>query len=172
VCIGTIEPRKNHIALIEALRSMHAKRPQVVMIGRRGWECDAIVAQLLAAQADGLLHWIEDADDDATFSWMRKASVLAYPSAWEGFGFPPLEAMAMGLPVVANDCEPMRELTDGNALLCNAHDATALADALLRALADRQLRDRLQRGGIARASTFRWEDCAAAHAAVYREAAQ
>ncbi len=172
VCIGTIEPRKNHLALIEALRLMPAKRPQLIVIGRRGWECDAIVARLLAAQADGLLHWIEDADDDATFSWMRKASVLAYPSAWEGFGFPPLEAMAMGLPVVANDCEPMRELTDGNALLCDAHNAAALADALARALSDRQLRDRLQHDGLARASTFRWEDCAAAHAAVYREAAQ
>ena len=172
VCIGTIEPRKNHLALIKALRLMPTTRPRVVVIGRRGWECDAIERELLAAQAEGLLRWIEDADDDATFAWMREASVLAYPSAWEGFGFPPLEAMAMGLPVVANDCEPMRELTDGNALLCNAHDATALADALLRALADRELRDRLHRGGLARAAMFRWDDCASAHAAVYREAAQ
>ncbi len=171
LCLGTIEPRKNHRALLAAIRSMR-KRPKLVVIGRRGWECDAIVADLRAACAEGIAEWIEHADDDAVFAHMRQASVLAFPSLWEGFGFPPLEAMATGLPVVAHDCEPMRELTDGAAALCDATDATALANAIERALHDRDLRATLQRDGMLRAAKFRWDDCAAAHAKTYREAAR
>jgi glycosyltransferase involved in cell wall biosynthesis len=171
LCVGTIEPRKNHRALLAAIRSMQ-KKPRLVVLGARGWKCDEIVRDIRAACDEGIAEWIEDADDEAVFAHMRQASVLAYPSLWEGFGFPPLEAMATGLPVVAHDCEPMQELTDGAALLCDATDPEALANAIERALHDRLLRETLRRDGMLRAAKFRWDDCAAAHAALYREAAR
>ena len=169
LCVGTIEPRKNHRALLAAIRSLR-KKPRLVVIGRRGWECDAIVADLESARREGWCEWREDADDDAMFSAMGEATLLAFPSSWEGFGFPPLEAMATGLPVLAHDCEPMRELTDGAALLCDATQADALAATLERMLGDAAMRAGMSRRGLVRASAFRWDDCAAAHAKVYREA--
>ncbi len=171
LCVGTVEPRKNHRALLAAIRSLR-KKPLLVVLGRRGWECNAIEADLHAAQAEGWCEWREDADDDAVFAAMRDATMLAFPSLWEGFGFPPLEAMASGLPVLAHDCEPMRELTDGCALLCDATREGDLAAAIERLLGDTSLRDELAKQGIRRAAAFQWSDCAAGHAKVYREALQ
>ena len=77
LCVGTIEPRKNHRALLAAIRSMQ-KKPRLVVLGRRGWECDAIVADLRAACDEGIAEWIEDADDDVVFAHMQQAAVLAF----------------------------------------------------------------------------------------------
>ena len=171
LCLGTIEPRKNHRALLAAWRQLPATRPQLVIVGRRGWEDDAIVRELHAAEHEGTIVWRREADDDEVSTLLAHARLLVYPSLWEGFGFPPLEAMARGVPVIAHDCAPMRELTDGAALLCDARSPTALADAIARGLTDRSMVSRLITAGRARAACFRWADCARAHAAVYREVA-
>jgi glycosyltransferase involved in cell wall biosynthesis len=172
LCIGTIEPRKNHRALLAAMRRLRPPRPRLLVIGKPGWECQDIVADLRAAQRDGIAQWRTGVGDAEMFALLRGAKLLVYPSLWEGFGFPPLEAMALGTPVVLHDCEPMRELTDGNALLCDATVPEALAAAIERGLCDAELRDRLTHDGLARAGSFRWADCAAAHARLYREIAQ
>ncbi len=168
--LGTIEPRKNHRALLAAMRLLPPPRPLLVVVGQIGWACTDIVAELRAAERDGIVRWFERADDARTFALLQHARLLAYPSLWEGFGFPPLEAMAFGVPVVAHDVEPLRELTDGHALLVDARSPAALADALARALGDRELRRRLQTDGRARAARFRWHDCAAQHEQAYAEA--
>jgi glycosyltransferase involved in cell wall biosynthesis len=102
---------------------------------------------------------------------LATARALVYPSAWEGFGFPPLEAMRLGVPVVANDVAPLRELGDGAFVFADADDASALAAAIDRTLHDEALRTRTIAAGRARADRYRWADCASAHAAVYREVA-
>jgi glycosyltransferase involved in cell wall biosynthesis len=79
--------------------------------------------------------------------------------------------MAFGVPTVANDCAPLQELTDGAALLVDARAPATLAAAIERVLGDAALRARLATAGRARATCFRWADCAAAHAALYREVA-
>lgn len=171
LCVGTIEPRKNHRALLRALRLLPAPRPRLVVVGRPGWECADITAELRAAGREGAVTWLADADDALLFALLAHARALVYPSLWEGFGFPPLEAMALGVPVVAHDCAPLRELTDGAAVLVDAARPDALADGIARALGDRELRGRLADAGRARAAGFRWHACAAAHAALYREVA-
>ena len=171
LCLGTIEPRKNHRTLLAAWRQLPASRPRLVIAGRRGWEDDAIVRELHAAEREGTVVWRHDASDDEVSALLAHARLLVYPSLWEGFGFPPLEAMARGIPVVAHDCAPLRELTDGAALLCDARSADALAAAIERVLLDRALAARLVTAGRARASCFRWAQCARAHAEVYREVA-
>jgi glycosyltransferase involved in cell wall biosynthesis len=169
LCLGTIEPRKNHRTLLAALRLLQPPRPRLVVVGGRGWECDGIVAELQAACAGGEALWLQHADDALTFALLAHARLLVYPSLWEGFGFPPLEAMALGTPVVGHACAPLEELTDGNALLCDARAPAALAAAIGRALGDDALRRQLQAGGRARAAQFSWSACASAHAALYRE---
>jgi glycosyltransferase involved in cell wall biosynthesis len=169
LCLGTIEPRKNHDNLLAAFRLLRPDRPRLVVVGKVGWECDETVRALQAAEASGDVVWLPGIDDARMFPLLAHAELLAYPSLWEGFGFPPLEAMRLGVPVVAHDAPPMRELGDGALSLCDAKSPAALAAALDAALHDRALRQRLVAAGRARASTFRWSDCAAAHAAIYRE---
>ncbi len=172
LCLGTIEPRKDHSTLLAAWRRLPAPRPLLVVVGRIGWACEAVVAELRAAAAAGLVQWRTDADDAATFRLLQHADVLVYPSLWEGFGFPPLEAMQLGVPVVASDIAPMRELGDGALELVAPHDAGALAAAVARLLADPALAGRRRADGRRRAAAFRWRDCASAHAAIYREVAR
>jgi glycosyltransferase involved in cell wall biosynthesis len=171
LCLGTIEPRKNHRALLAAWRRLRAPRPLLVVVGAIGWECDDAVADLRAAERDGLVLWRRTADDAEVFALLAHAQALAYPSLWEGFGFPPLEAMALGVPVVAHRSAPIEELTGDAALLVDAAEPAALDAALERALGDAALRERLAAAGPRRAAAFRWDDCAARHAAIYREIA-
>lgn len=171
LCLGTIEPRKNHLALLRAWERLPTPRPRLVVVGRAGWDCAGTVQALRAAAAAGWLTWRPDADDDEVWTLLRSARALAFPSLWEGFGFPPLEAMACGVPVVAHDCAPMRELGDGVFAFADAREPAQLAAALQRALADAAFRAQAASAGPARAAQLRWHDCAAAHAALYREVA-
>lgn len=171
LCVGTIEPRKNHLTLLQAMRLLPSPRPPLVVIGRVGWQCDDVLTALREAAATGDVHWLPEIDDAALWSWLAHATVLAFPSWWEGFGFPPLEAMQLGVPVVAHDCAPMRELGDDAFVFADAGSAEDLARALARALHDAPTRSRAAANGRRRAATFRWADCAAAHAALYHEVA-
>lgn len=171
LCVGTIEPRKNHRALLRAMRLLPDPRPKLIVLGSRGWECDDIADELLAAEREGLVRWIEDAEDAMVFALMAHATALIYPSLWEGFGFPPLEAMAMGTPVVAHECAPLLELTDGASMLVDARQPEAIAEAIAQVQRDQTLRQQLIDKGLARALCFTWRDCAAAHARLYREIA-
>jgi len=171
LCLGTIEPRKNHLALLRAWELLPTPRPRLVVVGRAGWECAETVRALRAAAAAGWLTWRPDVSDDELWALLRSARALAFPSLWEGFGFPPLEAMACGVPVVAHDCAPMRELGDGVFAFADAREPAALAAALQRALADAAFRAQATTAGPARAARYRWDACAKAHAALYREVA-
>ena len=171
LCLGTIEPRKDHRTLLAAWRQLPEPRPLLVVVGRAGWQCDDTVADLRTAERERRAVWIAAADDAFAFQLLRHAELLVYPSLWEGFGFPPLEAMQLGVPVVAADTAPMRELGDGALALVTPHDAAALAEGVARVLGDRTHAERLRAAGRRRAAAFRWRDCAEAHAALYREVA-
>ena len=169
LCVGTIEPRKNHLALIRAWRSLPARRPHLVVVGAVGWACDEATAALRAAERDGVLTWRRDVDDQQLWALLQHARLVAYPALWEGFGLPVLEAMASGVPVVAHDVAPLREVGGDAAHYADATSHEALTDALERALFDEELRARCKRLGTARARDFSWRRCAEAHAALYRE---
>ncbi|MFN6196307.1 MAG: glycosyltransferase family 4 protein, partial [Planctomycetota bacterium] len=171
LCLGTIEPRKNHRALLQAWSLLPAPRPRLVVVGRIGWECADVVRELRAAAAAGWLDWLPTADDATVWRLLRSARALAFPSRWAGFGFPPLEAMALGVPVVAHDCAPMRELGDGVFTFADARAPDQLAAALQRALTDDGARARAATAGPARERPWRGAACAQAHAALYREVA-
>lgn len=169
ICIGTIEPRKNHARLLQAWRLLPEPRPRLVVVGRRGWECAETVAALQAASREGWLTWHEHADDAVVARLLERAALCVYPSLWEGFGFPPLEAMRAGVPVVCGDCEPLRENCADAALGCDARDPAAVAVAVQRVLTDAALRERMVQRGREMVQRFRWVECARRHAELYRE---
>lgn len=167
LAVGTIEPRKNHLALLAAWDRLPEPRPDLVVVGARGWECDAIVAALRARRSRGVT-WLERAPDEQTFALLRHAIALVYPSKLEGFGFPPLEAMASGTPCICGDTPALRELAGDAARFAAADDVDDVAAAMTALHRDPALRAALTERGLARATQFSWDECAARHARVYR----
>lgn len=171
VALGTIEPRKNHTRMLEAWRRLPSPRPLLVVIGRPGWECTAAVKALGAEERRGGLLWLRDADDQRAFQYLAHARAALYPSLLEGFGLPPLEAMSLGVPVLAGDTPALREVLEDSALFCDPTDVTSIAGCLEQLLEDQACRSELIRAGRQRASCFTWERTAAGYVAAYQEAA-
>ena len=106
--------------------------------------------------------------DDRLVQLYNAADLLLFPSHHEGFGWPPLEAMSCGTPVVASNCPPLEETIAGAALSAPAQDIAGLSEASARVLTDESLANRLSAAGQRRAAQFRWADCAAKYADLYR----
>jgi glycosyltransferase involved in cell wall biosynthesis len=170
VAVGTIEPRKNHLRLLRAYDLLPPPRPSLVLLGKRGWDCAGTVAAILDLQRGGELIWHERCDDATLFRHVRHAVALVYPSLHEGFGFPPLEAAALGTPVIAGDCPALRETLGDAARFCDPTQPRDISRALSEVLHDQALRTALRERGRARARAFTWESCAAGYAAAYAEA--
>jgi len=164
--VGTIEPRKNHHNLLRAYQGLPTPRPRLLVLGRRGWECDEVVAALRSTQG---VTWIEDATDDQVMRYVEHAVALVYPSFLEGFGFPPLEAMALGTPVLAGDTPALREVLGSAAAYCDPHDVESIHHQLQSILNDPSLREDLGARGSRQASRYSWAQCAQAHADVYQQ---
>lgn len=169
LALGTIEPRKNHLRLLRAWRRLGAERPLLVVIGREGWQCSETVAELRREEAGGKLQWLREANDALVFSHLAHAKALLYPSLLEGFGFPALEALAMGTAVLAGDSPALRELLQDTALFCDPGSEDDIRDQLQRIIqAVAQNRERA-RAGRRRAAEFCWHRTAEQHLKLYRE---
>jgi glycosyltransferase involved in cell wall biosynthesis len=157
LAVGTVEPRKNLPRLIEAARRSDV---ELRVVGARGWGG-------VDVEGNGV-RWLGEVSDSELARLYRGALCVAYPSLYEGFGIPVLEAMACGVPVVTTRGSAMEEVADGAAVLVDAHDPAEIAAGIERAAADRE---RLVARGLERARAFRWDTVAADTVAVYREAA-
>jgi glycosyltransferase involved in cell wall biosynthesis len=172
--VGTIEPRKNLTALVaafeEILRSTD-HRPQLVVSGKEGWLNDEFYSRVRASGVEERLRftgYLPDEDLRALYSSCR---VFVYPSLYEGFGLPPLEAMACGAPVVASRIPSIVEAVGADAAcLVSPADHLGLASCIIRLLEDDGERERLSETGRERARLFSWEKTARATLEVYREA--
>ncbi len=172
LAIGTVEPRKDYPGLVRAFDALAATRPDtgLVIVGADGWgaaEFRAAVERSPHRRRIVQLGYVEDAELTAVLSG---AAVLAYPSRYEGFGYPPLQAMASGVPVVATAAGSIPEVVGDAALVVAPGDSDALAEALASVLDQRDLSVRLARAGRERAGTFSWESCAGGISDLYREA--
>ncbi|MGC9360474.1 MAG: glycosyltransferase family 4 protein [Anaerolineae bacterium] len=172
LAVGTLQPRKNYPRLLEAFAAMRRASGlphRLAIVGGRGWlydEIDAAIARLELTDDVLMPGFVRDADLPALYTG---ADLLAFPSLYEGFGLPALEAMACGTPVVASTAPALPEVCGDAALLVDPADAPALANAMERVLTDEVLSARLVELGHRRARQFRWEDAARSLLAVYRK---
>lgn len=171
--VGNIEPRKNVSGLIAAYNELRNKRPdinnQLVLAGAKGWKHRKIFNTWRQSpyQADiKFLGYISRLEKEILYS---NASIFVYPSFYEGFGFPPLEAMAFGLPVVSSNVSSLPEVLGKAALLVNPFKSEAIAEAMEIALTNEDIRSDLIKKGKERAANFTWEKSAQEYLKLFSE---
>ncbi|MDQ2726164.1 MAG: glycosyltransferase family 4 protein [Actinomycetota bacterium] len=171
LALGTVEPRKNLPALVAAFDQVADDHPDLELhiAGPPGWGEGGLAQATEAARHRRRivrLGWVDDPADE-----LAGAEIVAYPSLYEGFGFPPLEAMAAGVPVVATAVGALPEVLGDAAVLVAPDDIDALAGALGRVLRDDALRARLIDAGHIRVTRYRWELTGEEFARLYAELA-
>ncbi|MEQ9552837.1 MAG: glycosyltransferase family 1 protein [Coleofasciculus sp. G3-WIS-01] len=161
--VSTIEPRKNIITLISAfnhLKQNHKIEHHLILIGQKGWHHKPIFAAIENSPWNHHIHHLDYLCDEHVALFYSKADVFAYPSHYEGFGLPVLEAMTLGAPVVTSNTSSLPEVAGDAALLIDPNDPTQLADAILKIISDTQLCQDLIQKGKERAKLFSWEKTA------------
>jgi len=170
--LGTIEPRKNLVCLIQAyhrLKKSMPNAPKLVQVGTKGWLCDDVFEQV---------HHL-DLEDSVTFlgriesHWLpalyNGARLFVYPSIYEGFGLPPLEAMACGVPVITSNTSSLPEVVGDAGVMVDPCDVPQLAEVMERLLVDEQESARLGQRGLERARRFTWQTTARETVRIYEK---
>jgi glycosyltransferase involved in cell wall biosynthesis len=172
LALGTVEPRKDLPTLVQAFDRIADDRPglQLVVAGADGWGIEPFEAALGAARHRSRIQRLGRVDDDDRRALLSGARVLAYPSRYEGFGLPPLEAMAAGTPVVATRAGALPEVLGDAAVLVDVGDVDGLADGLSRVIGDEALRADLTDRGQARVARYDWSRCVDGLVDIYRQA--
>lgn len=168
--VGTIEPRKNLERLLAAYEVLPAplrQRWPLVLSGAWGWHSGAIHARMARAAAAGWLHYLDFVSQDNLPLLYAGARLFAYPSLYEGFGLPPLEAMASGVPVVTSNVSSLPEVVGDAALTIDPQDVKALSFALARGLQDNAWRISAVALGLERAAAFTWASCVERTVSIY-----
>ena len=167
--VGTIEPRKNLARLVEAMDLLPARHADVPLLiaGRRGWSGPDNLPKGRAP-----VRWLGAIDDERLRELYRTATAFAFPSLYEGFGLPLIEAMGQGAPCVASRAGSLPEVGANCCLYADPQSSSEWAEKLTRLLDDRALRLELAARGLARSRAFRWEETARRTAQVYRLAAE
>jgi len=158
--LGTLHPRKNILRLLEAFASLARDYPNLhlVLAGKRGWLYEEIINK--AEGLGGRVHFPGYIAPEDLPLLLRRAHLFILPSLYEGFGFPILEAMAAGTPVVCSNASALPEVAGDAALLFDPHDVEAMGETTRRVLEDEALRAELVERGLERAKIFSWERCA------------
>jgi glycosyltransferase involved in cell wall biosynthesis len=173
--VGTLQPRKNLARLLAAYRALPARIRReypLVIVGRMGWGVDDLLPAIRAAQASGEVLWLDYVPDAELRAIFQSARALVFPSLYEGFGMPIVEAFASGVPVLTSTVSALPEVAGDAALQVDPRDVEAIRDAMLRLADDSALCTRLVAAGSLRAKRFSWQTCAEKVVTVYREVAR
>lgn len=170
--VGTLEPRKNLTTLLEAFALVSRSVPDVPLLigGGKGWMYEPIFARLEQLNLRDRVKFAGYLPEEELPLWYAAATVFVFPSIYEGFGMPPLEAMACGTPVITSNTSSLPEVVGDAGLMVAPTDTIGLAEAIRRVLVDADLRTELRQRGLARARRFSWADTAAKTLVAYREA--
>ena len=172
--VGTLEPRKNLPVLLHALKHLIDKgcTTPLAIVGSRGWGYDEIFQLVNKLHLEKFVHftgYVEKQDLPVIYNL---ASIFVYPSVYEGFGLPPLEAMACGTPAITTNVSSMPEYAGDAGILIPPNDENTLADAMIQLLDDKALRKKLARLGQIQAAKFSWEKTALETLQVYQQTIQ
>jgi len=170
--VGTLEPRKNLRALVEAysgLPQAWQQRFPLVLVGARGWIDPGFMQRLERLQASGRVIWPGYVPEQDLPLLYAGAHGFAFPSLYEGFGLPALEAMASGVPLLVSDSSSLPEVVGAAALRIDTQSERALRDGLQRLMEDETLRAQARSAGLQQAARFSWGRCVAETVAVYRQ---
>ncbi|OKH31819.1 glycosyl transferase family 1, partial [Calothrix sp. HK-06] len=169
--VSNIEPRKNINALIKAfnyLKSKYNIPHNLVLIGKKGWRYEPVFTAIEDSHWSDSIYHLDYLSDDLVALFYSKADVFVYPSHYEGFGLPVLEAMTLGAPVVSSNCSSIPEVAGDAALLINPSEPLELAESILKIISDSHLRQELIIKGKERAKLFTWERTARETLQAYR----
>lgn len=169
--VSTLEPRKNVVRLIEAFNQLKERAAidhELVLVGQKGWQFEPILAAMATSPWRHHIRHLDYLDDGEVAYCYAHADVLAYPSLYEGFGLPVLEAMTLGCPVVTANTSSLPEVAGDAALLVDPLSVDDLAAALARVIQDQTLRQSLVEQGHLQAEQFSWRRTAQATLAAYQ----
>lgn len=168
--VGTLEPRKNVETLILAFNALKEKEGiphQLVLAGQKGWLCEPILRAIETSPHRSDIVWTHYLSEGDLPALMNGAEVFVYPSFYEGFGLPVLEAMQCGTPVVTSSVSSLPEVGGEACLYADPHSVEDLADRIRMVIHNPDLRKSMSEKGIERAKQFSWEKCARETLAVY-----
>ena len=168
--VGTLEPRKNLLRLVEAFARIRHSGVKLVLAGGKGWLYDELFATVKALGLSEKVIFPGYVTSDELPFWYNAAAVFSYPSVYEGFGLPVLEAQACGTPVLTSNVSSLPEAAGDGALMVDPYSVDALAVGLDRLLTDQPLRQQLRGLGLAHAEQFSWPRTAQETVRVYRRA--
>jgi alpha-1,3-rhamnosyl/mannosyltransferase len=174
LCLATLEPRKNLDRLLTAFAALPASlqaRFPLVLAGAPGWRNEALRSRIERLAAGGKVRYLGYVPAEDRAALYAGARAFAYPARYEGFGLPPLEAMACATPVLTSNVSAMPEVVGEAALTVDPADTEAIRDGLHQLCEDASLRERLRAAGPARAARFTWANCAQRTAMVYQQVA-
>jgi glycosyltransferase involved in cell wall biosynthesis len=169
--VSTIEPRKNILGLIEAfdvLKSQYQIEHDLVLIGQKGWLYEPIFERIERSPYRQNIHHLNYLPDEAVIECYRHADVFVYPSHYEGFGLPVLEAMTLGTPVVCSNNSSLPEVAGDAAIMIDADDAGQIAAGIWKIVDNRNFREQLIQRGYDRAQQFTWRNTAVETLRAYR----
>ena len=168
LAVGTIEPRKNLSLLIKAFEALKDFDGSLVLAGGLGWKYEPIINQISDSPRSADIKHIDSLDDATLRALYNGAEMLAQPSFYEGFGLPPLEAMACGTPAISSIGGSLPEVQGSAALMVDSFEVGAWTEAIEKLLTDSQLRKELVDKGLKQASQFTWDQTASKTWEVYR----
>jgi glycosyltransferase involved in cell wall biosynthesis len=169
--VSTLEPRKNIQAIITAfnyLKTHHKIEHDLVLIGRKGWHYQPILKAIESSFWNKHIYHLDYLSDELVALFYSKADIFVYPSYYEGFGLPVLEAMTLGAPVITSNTSSLPEVVGNAALLVDPNDYMELADAILKLISDSKLKKELVLKGRERAKLYSWEKTARATLKAYK----
>jgi glycosyltransferase involved in cell wall biosynthesis len=171
--VGRVEPRKNIGLVFNAFSKMAidlVSSYEIIVIGPLGWHFELVIRHAEKLGILSRVRFLGKISDDELFWWLNNATMLIHPSLEEGFGFPPLEAMACGLPVIISSAPALVEVSGDAAIVVSLNDENSMMHAISSLIRDKELRSTLTRRGLEHVKKTSWKQCANSSLEAYKRA--